>query len=105
MQRTVTRLFDSRSQAEAAVRELEAQGFPSADLTFLSSGGGTVAGEDRSFLNKDGDGHSDTLEGAGEGAVTGGAIGAGVGLLAGLTAIAVPGLGTAAAAGSLASTL
>ena len=31
MQRTVTRLFDSRAAAEAAVRELEAQGFATAD--------------------------------------------------------------------------
>lgn len=100
--RTVTRLFDSRPQAESAIRELEAAGFPSADLSMVASE--TVRGEQRTF-RKDGDGDNETLEGAGEGAATGGVIGGGVGLLAGMGALAIPGIGPAIAGGWLASTL
>ena len=109
--RTVTRLFDSRAQAESAVRDLEAAGIPSADLSILASE--KVTGEQRSFLNRDGEsraadaaedaGESETLEGAGEGALTGGVIGGGVGLLTGLGLLAVPGIGPVLAGGWLAA--
>lgn len=111
MSRTVTRLFDSRMEAEGAVRALEAAGFDHAKLSLVAADRGDVSGENRSFLNKDAaqdlgrDGENDTAEGAGEGAVTGGAIGAGAGLLAGLGLLAIPGLGPVVAAGWLASTL
>jgi hypothetical protein len=105
MTRTITRLFDNRSQAEAAVRNLEAMGISHDDLSIVSHGGQS-AGEDRSFLNRDadGDGENDAAEGAGKGAATGGALGAGAGLLAGLGMLAIPGLGPVVAAGWLAST-
>lgn len=104
MKRTITRLFDTRSQAEAAVRELEATGVDRDDLSIIASRG--VEGEKRSFLGKDadGDGHSDAAEGAADGATAGGALGAGAGLLAGIGLLAIPGLGPVVAAGWLAST-
>lgn len=107
MKKTITRLFDNRLEAEAAVRNLEAAGFNHADLSLVASDRKDVAGEDRSFLAKDADmdGDNDTAEGAGKGAATGGAIGAGAGLLAGLGLLAIPGLGPVVAAGWLASTL
>jgi hypothetical protein len=105
MKRTVTRLFDSRSQAESAVRRLEAMGIDHDDLSLISHAG-EAKGESRSFLDRDADadGESDVAEGAGKGATTGGVLGAGAGLLAGLGMLAIPGLGPVVAAGWLAST-
>ncbi len=105
MKRAVTRLFDSRSEAESAVRELEAMGINHDDISIIAQHSGAAA-EDRSFAARDadGDGTSDTAEGAGKGAATGGVIGAGAGLLAGLGLLAIPGLGPVVAAGWLAST-
>jgi hypothetical protein len=95
MQRTISRIFDSRTQAEAAVRDLEAAGIPDRDISLIAR----HAGEDRSFGEK-----TEAGEGAGKGAATGGVIGAGAGLLAGLGILAIPGLGPVVAAGWLAST-
>jgi hypothetical protein len=105
MTTTITRLFDTHSQAEAAVRKLEAMGVSHNDLSIVSHGG-DGKGEGRSFLNRDadGDGENDAKEGAEKGAATGGALGAGAGLLAGLGMLAIPGLGPVVAAGWLAST-
>jgi hypothetical protein len=105
MKRTITRLFDSRNQAESAIRRLEAMGIDHDDLSLISHAG-EAKGESRSFLDRDadGDGESDVAEGAGKGATTGGVLGAGAGLLAGLGMLAIPGLGPVVAAGWLAST-
>jgi hypothetical protein len=103
MKRTITRLFDNRADAVAAVSRLEAMGVPHHDLSIVAHNRGTVAGEERSFDAKDG--HSDTAEGAGKGAGTGAAIGGVGGLLAGLGLLAIPGVGPVVAAGWLASTL
>ena len=105
MKRTITRLFDTRAQAESAVRELESMGIDRDDLSIVASDNG-LKGEDRSFVGKDadGDGGNDAAEGAGKGAATGGVIGGGAGLLAGLGMLAIPGLGPVVAAGWLAST-
>ena len=100
MKRTVTRLFDTQSQAEAAVRELEAMGIDHNDLSIVA--GRRSAEETRSFAAH-ADGDSEAAEGAGKGAATGGALGAGAGLLAGLGMLAIPGLGPVVAAGWLAS--
>lgn len=107
MKRTITRLFDSRIEAETAVRQLESAGFDHTDLSVVAADRKGVVEEGKSFLNKDADrdGENDVAEGAGEGAVKGGAIGAGAGLLAGLGMLAIPGLGPVVAAGWLASTL
>ena len=104
MTRTVTRLFDSRTEAEAAVRDLEAAGIPTDRLSIIAAD--ARAGEARSFTSeRDADEGSETLEGAGQGAGVGAAIGGGVGLLAGLGALAVPGLGPVLAAGWLGTTI
>jgi len=102
MSRTVTRLFDSRIHAEAAIRDLEAAGFDTGRLSLIAS---ETRSEERRSFSGDRDGDNETLEGAGEGAATGGVIGAGVGLLAGLGALAVPGLGPVLVAGWLGTTL
>jgi len=101
MKTTVTRLFDSRAQAESAVRELETNDIADADLSIVS--GRRSAEETRSFADRD-DHHEHAASGAAKGAGTGGVLGGGVGLLAGLGLLAIPGIGPVVAAGWLAST-
>ncbi len=97
MKRTVTRLFDTRTQAESAVRDVEAMGIAASDLSMVS---GRSAGEaTRSFAE-----HNDSAHDAGKGAAAGGVVGGSVGLLAGLGLLAIPGLGPVVAAGWLVST-
>jgi hypothetical protein len=107
MTRTITRMFDSRAEAEAAVADLEAIGVDRDDISIIAHGGRAAAGEGRSFLDKDadGDGRGDVAEGAGKGAATGGVIGGAAGLLAGIGALAIPGVGPVLAVGWLGSTL
>lgn len=100
MKQTITKLYDSRDQAERAVRELEAAGIRHDDISIIANRG--VGQEGRSFADRDGD--NDTAEGAGKGASTGAVLGGAGGLLAGLGMLAIPGLGPVVAAGWLAST-
>ncbi len=113
MARTITRLFDSRTDALEAAHELERMGIPDRDISIIASnkdrwfdGDISKRGDLRSGAkhDRDGDGRDDRGEGAVKGATTGGILGAGAGLLAGLGLIAIPGLGPVVAAGWLAST-
>lgn len=108
MTHTITRLFNSHTEAMAAVTDLEQAGIPHDDISLIASNGDNWhAGHqhDRPHM-KDGDhdGENDKAEGAGKGAATGGLIGGGAGLLAGLGMLAIPGLGPVVAAGWLAAT-
>jgi hypothetical protein len=94
MARTVSRLFDSYSQAQAAVEALEQAGFTSYEISLVSRW------RDDNTLVDDNDG-SGTATGATAGALVGG----GGGLLAALGLIAIPGIGPLVAAGVLATTL
>lgn len=106
---TVTRLFDSHTEALSAVTELEASGVSHDRISIVSnnadnwhsgsedSGNGPLGDHNR-------DGENDVADGAGKGATTGGLLGAGAGVLAGLGMLAIPGLGPVVAAGWLAST-
>lgn len=91
--KTVSRVYDSYSQAREGVRALEAAGIPSSDISL-------VANKHVSAEHDDVDEISDTAKGAGIGGVLGG----GAGLLAGLGLLAIPGLGPVVAAGWLAAT-
>jgi hypothetical protein len=113
MSRTVTRLFDSHTEALAAVTELERAGVDHDRISLVSNNadnwhqghkhrGGHAEGGP--LGDRNGDGENDVAEGAGKGATTGGLIGAAGGLLAGLGMLAIPGLGPVVAAGWLAST-
>lgn len=113
MSKTLTRLFDSHTQALAAVGELERAGIDRDKISIVSNnadnwhaghkhpddapGAGGLLGD------RNGDGENDVAEGAGKGATTGGVLGGGAGLLAGLGMLAIPGLGPVVAAGWLAS--
>ncbi len=101
MKRTITRLFDNRTQAEAAVQQLEDLGLPHHDISIIAPKG--PGAEDRSFSPNHETRH-DVADSAGKGAVTGGVLGAGAGLLASLGLVAIPGIGPVLAAGWLAAT-
>ncbi|MBX6372674.1 MAG: hypothetical protein IRZ13_00380 [Acetobacteraceae bacterium] len=104
--RTVARLFDSYDAASAAVRDLEAAGFHHDDISLIAaqSTAGTTTTARR--LDTGRDVVSDEAgSGAGTGATIGAMLGGGAGLLAGIGALAIPGLGPVVAAGWLAATL
>lgn len=92
--KTVTGLFDTYADGQAAVRALEAANIDRDNISIVSrNDDGTV---------RDGDGAVDGAEaGAGLGALAGGA----GGLLAGLGMLTIPGIGPVVAAGWLASTI
>ncbi len=104
MTRTVTRLFNSHTEAMSAVTALEAASFRHDDISVVASNADNWhdgKAHDRAHVA---DGDNDTAEGAGKGATTGGLIGGAGGLLAGLGILAIPGLGPVVAAGWLLST-
>lgn len=85
----VTHLYDRYDHATAVVRDLEAAGVPSADISIIANRGEHVDEE---------------TSGAATGATIGTGLGAGVGLLTGLGIMAIPGVGPVVAAGWLAAT-
>ena len=92
--RTITGLFDSRNQAEAAVRSLRDAGVPDGDISIVAN---NVDGTHE----VDGD---EIAEGAGTGAGVGAVVGGTGGLLAGLGMLAIPGVGPVVAGGWLLAT-
>ena len=97
MSRTVTGLFDTHEDAEAAVRDLEGAGIPHSEVSIVASDA-----DGRYATTRRGAHMSDD---AGAGAGIGAALGGAGGLLAGLGFIAIPGVGPVIAAGWLASAL
>lgn len=114
MTRTVTRLFDSHTEAMGAVQDLETAGVDHDKISLVSNNAdnwhaghkhpGGAPGDRGPLGDANGDGENDVADGAGKGATTGGLIGGGAGLLAGLGMLAIPGLGPVVAAGWLVST-
>jgi hypothetical protein len=116
MTKTVVGVFDSFGQAGDAVRALDAMGIDSGDVSIVATDparqydwGSPAAGGARMQI---GDAEAGLIDAgdagaaaAGTGAATGGVIGGGVGLLAGMAALAIPGIGPLFAAGPIASAL
>ncbi|WP_207539093.1 general stress protein [Sabulicella rubraurantiaca] len=92
---TIVKLFDDYSQAEAAVRDLEAAGFAAGDISILHRRA------DGEISNASSATDTNEASGAGVGATIGTVVGGGAGLLAGLGLLAIPGLGPVVAAGWL----
>jgi hypothetical protein len=88
----------SETQAEQIVAELQSEGFPESDISVLFP---DKQGS-RDFAHEKG---TKMPEGAATGAATGGAIGGTLGLLAGIGALAIPGLGPFIAAGPIMAAL
>lgn len=93
--RTVTGLFDTHEHAAQAVRDLRGLGIPEQDISMVASNGARLSDED--FTD-------DVAEGAGAGMGIGAALGGAGGLLAGIGALAIPGIGPVVAGGWLVST-
>src|SRR6478752_3942636 len=87
-------LYRSRAEVENAIDSLRANGFRESDMSALLP---DLAGTREVAHEK----HTKAPEGAAVGAAAGGAIGGAVGLLAGLGAIAIPGLGALVAIGPI----
>ncbi|MGQ0593074.1 MAG: hypothetical protein ACT4QB_10605 [Gammaproteobacteria bacterium] len=105
--KTVVGLFDSLDEAQSATRDLITAGYSRDDIGLLAS---DATGEWSRY--KTSSTPMSTLEGAaptseemGSGVGTGTVVGGLGGLLVGLTAIAIPGIGWLAAAGTVATTL
>ncbi|MGA3131205.1 MAG: general stress protein [Terracidiphilus sp.] len=91
-------IYSSLEKAEAAVDHLVAEGFSNSDVSVLVSDSQST----RDFAH-----HKATKapEGATTGVTAGGLLGGGLGLLAGIGALAIPGLGPLIAAGPIMATL
>lgn len=91
-------IYHTRAQAETAVDQLLAAGFRNEDVSvLLQDNVGT-----KDFAHEK---HTKAPEGTTTGAVTGGVIGGTLGLLAGIGALAIPGVGPFIAAGPIMGTL
>jgi hypothetical protein len=99
--RTIARMYDSYADASAAVSALESAGIPRDDISIVanqtSTSTTTAAGP---VVDTD-----EAASGAGTGATIGTVLGGGAGLLAGIGALAIPGLGPVVAAGWLVAAL
>jgi hypothetical protein len=91
-------IFRNRSQAENAVDQFIANGFRTEDISvLLPENVGT-----KDFAHEK---HTKAPEGTATGAAAGGVVGGTLGLLAGIGALAIPGLGPFIAAGPIMATL
>lgn len=104
----ITRMYDSRDQALAAVRDLEASGFSHDQVSIVASNADNQhSGSASGTAGTGTSAHTDheSKSGAGIGATLGTVVGGGAGLAAGLGALAIPGLGPIVAAGWLVAAL
>ncbi len=115
-QRTIARMYDSYDNAKTVVSELEASGIPHSEISLVANAGtqggspttsgttaATGAGASSAYPAEPSQTHTGT--GGGTGATLGTAVGGGLGLLAGIGALAIPGVGPVVAAGWLIATL
>ena len=93
--RIVSAVFDDRSEAEAAARDLRQAGVPDSALS-------VIARHDQSGGDF-GDANTHEAKEKGSGALKGALAGGGVGAILGIAALAIPGVGPLAAAGAIAA--
>ncbi|MGE5579176.1 MAG: hypothetical protein ACM3WU_03940 [Bacillota bacterium] len=98
MAKTVLGVFDSVDKAERAADDLRQKGFSSNEISVIAKEGSAKRGEgDR--------GRESMNQNISGGVTTGGTIGGATGLLAGIGALAIPGIGPIIAAGPIAAAL
>ncbi|MEP6608733.1 MAG: hypothetical protein ABJA83_08640 [Burkholderiaceae bacterium] len=107
MAKTIVGSFDSFSEAQAVLRELQQQGFSRDDISVLAN---NATGQHSSQYGSEGQlpGEvattvSDTGAGTATGAAAGGVLGGAAGLVVGLMGLAIPGIGPIVAAGPIAA--
>ena len=98
MKRSALCLVDTEAQADAVVAKLRSAGFSDNDISVLFPDKGST----RDFAHKKA---TKMPQGATVGASTGGVVGGTIGLLAGIGALAIPGLGPFIAAGPIMAAL
>jgi hypothetical protein len=98
MKRSALCLVDTEAQADTIVAKLRTEGFSDNDISVLFPDKGST----RDFAHKK---ETKMPEGATVGASTGGVVGGTIGLLAGIGALAIPGLGPFIAAGPIMAAL
>jgi len=98
--RLITHSYDSYDQAARAVNSLEGAGVPHSDISLVSGDKSRNAATKVTGQSSDA-----TAPATGTGASIGTLLGGGAGLLAGLGALAIPGIGPVVAAGWLIATL
>ena len=113
--RTIAHLYDTFEHAQAVVTELEAAGFSRENVSIVANQVASGAYADTATTGTMTTGAAtsgttvttapDSATGAGTGASIGTIIGGGAGLLAGIGALAIPGVGPVIAAGWLVATL
>jgi hypothetical protein len=91
-------IFKTRTQAESAITRLMSDGFRNNDISVLFPESGST----KEFAHER---HTKAPEGMAGGATAGAAVGGTIGLLAGIGALAIPGLGPLIAAGPIMATL
>jgi uncharacterized membrane protein len=94
MSKSVFCLATSQEQAERIVQRLQASGFTTGDISVLHTDTSMVDEDDQATPTK-------AAEGMAKGATAGGITGGAIGLLAGIGALAIPGLGAFIAAGPI----
>ena len=103
MSKSIVGIANSTSQVEATLADLQNDGLvPSSDISLLMPDSGPNSGDTPELGAVKA---TKAPEGAATGAVSGGAIGGTVGLLAGIGALAIPGLGPFIAAGPIMAAL
>jgi hypothetical protein len=102
---SIARLYDRPETARMAVNELETAGFSPDDISYLGSQPTTAANDETAGAPTTRETVRETESGAAAGATLGTVLGGGAGLLAGIGAVAIPGLGPVVAAGWLVATL
>src|SRR5689334_24661792 len=113
MAKTVVGLFDRFEDAQNAAQELIDNGIDRNDISLVANDArgqfknyrSAGSGEAGDFTTPDNTGGSQGAEGATAGAVGGGVLGGTLGLLAGIGALAIPGIGPVLAAGPLVAAL
>ncbi len=116
--RTIAHLYDSYESAQTVVTELESAGFSHDQVSIVANQGSSSSGTTPGMASGTASGMTTgttagstgvtdpaTATGAGTGASVGTLLGGGAGLLAGIGALAIPGVGPVVAAGWLIATL
>ena len=110
-QRTIARMYDSYDHARSVVNELETAGVPQSDISLVAGDKAQATAPTRAGATAAETGvvsghRAPAAEAStGAGAILGTAVGGGLGLLAGIGALAIPGVGPVVAAGWLVATL
>jgi uncharacterized protein (TIGR02271 family) len=114
MAKTVIGLFDRFEDAQQVVREFNDRGYHRDEISLIAndasgqyrslSGGSTSGGGEGVVRSTDGSA-GETAESAATGATAGSVLGGALGLLAGIGALAIPGIGPVIAAGPIATAL